>query len=522
MPGDAADPLEAGGRIYHEGKLPSGEALRATVEGDVPVSAQQLVCAKCHRRSGMGSSEGGTIIPPINGTALFAPKQAPRRELAGVRGPGPAQRPAYTPESLVRAIREGIDPNGGRLNRLMPRYQLSDDDAALLIGYLHTLSATRAPGVTDTEIHFATVVTPNADPAATQAMLSVLNAYVHDKNAQTRLETRRAGYSPWHKTWQYHAYRKWILHVWKLDGPPADWAAQLDRLYAKQPVFALLSGVGAQPWASVHTFCERRKVPCLFPNTDLPPPEGTDFYSVYFSAGLPLEAASVARHLRDHPVPASAGPVVQVFRDTDAGRRLAGEFKGRLSQQGRSGVRDRVIDGVPDAAYWQRLQREERPGVLVVWLPGEDLRHIGAIADSATMPARLYASATLVDFADLSGLPTSLRERTYLARRFALRDTLPRHMRRASAWLRAKHLPPGESRVQADTYFAATVAGDALAHIRGNFYRDYFMERIEHMLDNAVWTSVYPDMSLAPGQRVASKGCYIVSLGADGATWIVP
>ena len=65
--------------------------------------------------------------------------------------------------------------------------------------------------------------------------------------------------------------------------------------------------------------------------------------------------------------------------------------------------------------------------------------------------------------------------------------------------------------------------------MQNNLYRDYFMERIEHMADRMTTKSVYPSVSMAPGQRFVSKGCYIVRLDAkskDGFTpvsdWLTP
>jgi hypothetical protein len=48
------------------------------------------------------------------------------------------------------------------------------------------------------------------------------------------------------------------------------------------------------------------------------------------------------------------------------------------------------------------------------------------------------------------------------------------------------------------------------------------------MVDRSVKTTQYPRLTLGPGERFASMGCYIVRPGASGATvvpvseWIVP
>jgi hypothetical protein len=50
------------------------------------------------------------------------------------------------------------------------------------------------------------------------------------------------------------------------------------------------------------------------------------------------------------------------------------------------------------------------------------------------------------------------------------------------------------------------MAAGALKGMCGFFVRDYLLERIEHMVDNATDISVYPRMSLAPDQRFVSRG----------------
>jgi hypothetical protein len=64
----------------------------------------------------------------------------------------------------------------------------------------------------------------------------------------------------------------------------------------------------------------------------------------------------------------------------------------------------------------------------------------------------------------------------------------------------------------ANAYFAVTKTADAIKHLRVNLIRDYFIEKMEHMVENTVFHSVYRHLSLGPGQRFASKGSRIVEL----------
>ena len=98
-----------------------------------------------------------------------------------------------------------------------------------------------------------------------------------------------------------------------------------------------------------------------------------------------------------------------------------------------------------------------------------------------------------------------------------------------NTWLDSRGLERGDSRIQADAYFAVMFLGRAMKHLKQNFSREFLIEVLEHALDNATFTSVYPRVSLGPGQRFASKGSYILELSNDEnpewqpvSDWIIP
>jgi len=102
--------------------------------------------------------------------------------------------------------------------------------------------------------------------------------------------------------------------------------------------------------------------------------------------------------------------------------------------------------------------------------------------------------------------------------------------RRTRAWVRGKGITPRHLRTEADTLFALTAANVALKHMIDHFSRDYFIERLEHYAEYALSPSVYPRLSLGPGQRFAAKGAQIVGVVPGSPTpvlearsdWIVP
>ena len=54
--------------------------------------------------------------------------------------------------------------------------------------------------------------------------------------------------------------------------------------------------------------------------------------------------------------------------------------------------------------------------------------------------------------------------------------------------------------------------------MRSEFYRDYFLEGFDMMIDQNYAVAVYPRLSFGQGQRYAAKGCYIVQLTGDDIT----
>jgi mono/diheme cytochrome c family protein len=530
----AANPADVGSlpgqRIYRDGILPSGAPLRATVQQGVVLSGADAACVKCHRRSGLGGSEGRNNIRPIAGRLLFSqPELARPVATGGGAGARVAGRPAYTEATLTRALREGFDPAGHALDPLMPRYTLSDAEVAQLRTYLGALSSEPAPGVSDTAIHFATIIAPGVGPEKPQAMLDVLRAFVGDKNGGTRKETRRREVG---REQMYRAYRTWVLHSWELTGPPETWREQLAAYYRRQPVFAVIGGIGGGSWQPVHAFCEAFELPCVFPDVDYPDVTGTGYYPLYFSRGITLEAEVLAKHLLETGQPGKPGTVVQVYRDNALGRLPAQVLREVLQRKGKDGIS--IIDyPLADASrmpveFLAKLSGNERPNVLVVWLDTADLK---ALEFAGAPPAGLeeiYVSASLSAMRR-PDLPEHWLSKLRMVYPFDLPTSRAQRLARMKVWLRARNIPLADERTQANAFFAATVTGDAVSYLGENFSRDYFIERIEQMTQTSLSPSIYPHLSLGPGQRFASKGGYVVgfSPGEGGVPvaigeWLIP
>jgi GGDEF domain-containing protein len=510
-----AQPLADGQTLYLEGRLPDGSALVGQRAGGVRVEGRQAACVTCHRRSGYGSAEGRRLIPAITGEYLFRPKAQTLEQTDLRLHQGYAHdREPYDDASLARVIREGRRPDGATLDYLMPRYDLGAADMRQLIDYLKGLSSQAAPGVEAETLHFATIIAPDAEPQRRQAMLDVLEKFFADRSAFNRGQSRRMQVASEN---MFRTTRKWRLHVWQLDGPAESWPAQLQRRLAEQPVFAVISGL-ARDWAPVHAFCQAQKLPCLLPNTDLPVVAEADFYPVYLHAGVRLEAQLAAQALADNKA-----PVLQVYREGDVGSAAAGQLAAALAGQGIASRQLALPAADAGDALQQALQQLKAEERLLLWLRRDDIQRLPAAPPAA---AALLVSSIMAG-EDAAVFPPAWRAALQLLYPYDLPGQRKVRMQILQNWLRHKQLAVTDLRLQADTYVAASVLADSIDGLNGVFNRDYLLERLESMLSQRVQNAHYPRLGLAPGQRFASKGGYVVRQDGQGqwsseADWMAP
>ncbi|NOS75092.1 MAG: cytochrome C [Methyloglobulus sp.] len=518
-----AQTQDIGKQIYLTGHTSSGEAIQAIVGGNAPVNGDQFSCVSCHRRSRLGSSEGGKQVPPLTATALFKPAQ-----MSVTRGVLPkafkhsgSTRIPYTEESLAKAIREGVDPSGRKLDPLMPRYALDADAIAALTAYLETDPSSN-PGVDEASLHFATVITEGVDPVKRKAMLDILAGYFQDKNADTRHNTKRAKFSAYK---MYQVYRKWELHVWELKGDESTWPTQLEDYYRSQPVLAMVGGLSASGWQPIHQFCEQFEVACLFPNTDVPVISESDFYTTYFSKGLTLEAETLASHLKNINSKAKNLRIIQVYRGNGQNAVPAKALREALQKTDSFNLQDIAIaDSQPlTPKFWDDQMKKLGNGILVLWLNKEDLENLNKLPSGITT---VYGSANLID-GQIQKLSDTTKANLYLIYPWELPDTKEPRLMRVKSWLKSKQIPFVDEHLQANTFFSVQILGEVITHLLDNFSSAYIVERVEGMLGTLSSRSIYPHLSLGAGQRFASKGSYIVKVSHDGhlvpvEDWIIP
>jgi hypothetical protein len=293
-------------------------------------------------------------------------------------------------------------------------------------------------------------------------------------------------------------------------------------------------------------------------------------YAFYFSRGVVLEAEVLARYLKDQGK--TPQHLVQIYRDTDVGRAASQALTHALEGSAVT-VENRALKADGDAGDELRsaLSSIKENDLVMFWLRLNDVAILEKMKPVAG--AKNYFSAHLgnpehgISSADWNA-----------SSRWVYPYELP-ELRQANLayfrmWLNMSKVPLVDEAMQSEVFFSLNYFTDTVSEMLNNMYRDYLLERAENMLNkregskaeqenrdrgmlgrpgdmamrlgtntrdesvriqipgdqNAVksrGTTIYPRMSLGPGQRFASKGGYIVHF-AEGnklvaeSAWIVP
>lgn len=485
--------LRLGEAMYRTGTLPSGQPMIALVQGDIEISGQILTCANCHMRSGLGSYEGGVTTLPTNGAKLYSPLtngyDLPSTSM-GYR-PLEAPRPAYTDETLAEALQGGIDPAGRELSRTMPRYTLDDREMEIMIFYLKNLSSKLSPGATNEVLRLATVVSEDVPAADRKSMLDAMNSFI------TRFP------------------RKLTLDVWELTGPQDTWPEQLERQYRQQPVFVMLGGLVKGSWQPIHTFCEQNSIPCILPITDLPVISPNDVYTLYFSKGYYQEGEAAAKYLAHVLELPADKQVVQIIDESDEGRALAQGFTDSWKKFGSSPAIDKTITASETTGvdFWRNLAAKHPDAVLLLWLGQDQLAGIESLGELRERPSMLFVSSTMLGDS-FKAIPDNIRNFTNITYQYGLTEERKRVLTSVHQFWRGRGVKTTNMAIAEKVYSQISLFSLAFGGLKGNRYRDYFLDLIDMTEDQTGYSARYPRMSFGPGQRYTSKGCYIVALGA--------
>jgi ABC-type branched-subunit amino acid transport system substrate-binding protein len=237
-----------------------------------------LPCAGCHGRDGKGRAEGGVKPTNIVWENLTKP-------YGGIAESG-RKYDTYDEYTFLRAVNEGIDSSGNKLDSSMPRYNISRQDAGDLVAYLKVIADDFDPGITDGEIIIGTLQpTQSYQKKVASAMISVINAQFDEVNKSGGLYGRHLKL----KVVGYEDRQSFIGATSKLIGD--------------DKVFALLGTFSASADQALTDMVEEAEILSVGPYTQFPTAKGGQHhYTFYMHGGLDSQVGVLTKRIGEQAV----------------------------------------------------------------------------------------------------------------------------------------------------------------------------------------------------------------------------
>ena len=155
--------------------------------------------------------------------------------------------------------------------------------------------------------------------------------------------------------------------------------------------------------------------------------------------------------------------------------------------------------------------------MLLLWLRPGDVAALGKLPSGVSTVLMSGRMGGL----DNSPVPAEWRAVTRMTYPFDLPERRRIRVDYPLGWFMIRKIPVVAEQVQADTYLVCSLVSDTINRMVDTFVRDYLVERVEQTVEHRIITGYYPRLALAPGQRFASKGGYIVRFAEGAGTRVV-
>jgi len=202
---------------------------------------------------------------------------------------------------------------------------------------------------------------------------------------------------------------------------------------------------------------------------------------------------------------------VQIVRNSQEGLALAVGFQETWRSFGRKSPMTVYLKPGEEISTetLTRISANKKPSVKILWdgplaLAGLDrLTSIGNAQTSYIISAGYLGK-------DIRTLKEQQRQSTYITYPYRI-PKVATDFRPSSMGMGTKSFSADATKIENQSYAIIEILTMALMDMKGNYYRDNFLDVIGMIMDQEV--PLYERLSFGPGQRYASKGCYIVQLG---------
>lgn len=499
--GDAA----RGRLIYWEGQDGTSaemQVLLGVEEIEAPATA--FACVNCHAADGQGTAEGGVRPAPVTWEALTVARTS---ALTG------RPRPPYDTRALTRALRLGVNSAGERLHLAMPRYRLTDGQAADLIAFLKILGtdADSDPGVSNDTIKVGAALPLTGQFAAVgEAARTTLAAFFAEANGRGGVYGRR-----------------FELVVADSGGTPAGTLKATRELLESRGVFALVGSFEPPEGAGESgLYLKRKSVPLVGPLalSHVPPavPNPSLFYLLPTARH---QASALVEYIREEAVRSSgeargAIKLAVLNADDEFDREAAGGALAQLEvarvQAGAVGAQSRPLTlalsknyragEFAAAALAAELARAGAEYVLFFGNPSE-FAALARELERQQVNVRLSGLSLVVGREALS-LPPAQAARVLLAHPTPLPERAD--LSEFYALLRREGSGRDQLAFRAVAFAAAKVFTEGVKLGGRRLSRAGLVRSIEQLQDFK--TGVLPPLTFGPNRRMGVTGAYIVGV----------
>lgn len=487
-----------GKQIYLKGETEGGEIIAVLGSGDLELPASSFPCSNCHGLRGEGSKEGGIQPPALDWASLSSPYRSllTRNE----RGP-------YTDVSLARAIRDGVDSNGGRLHPGMPRYKMAAAQMADLISYLRKIGnePDADPGLSDDEIRIGAALPMSGALARVgEDIKAALAACFAETNTKGGVYGRRIA-----------------LVAEDSQGNAAGTAQATKKLVEQDKVFALLGSFEPQGSEETNEYLRRSEVPLIGPVTLSPrtPPVPNRFV-FYLLPSFGEQARSLVDFVgmdQTRPKGRPARRVAVVYTDSDFDHDALSGLRSQSKIYSMQIVAEQSYRaGALSAAATVELLVPKKPDYIFFFGGGDDLISFAAEMVRANLDSGLLSSSVMTGRMSFS-LPPAVAARTYLA--YPLSPPERADFSEFLAVMQNAGVSLRSAAFQTVAYAAARIFVEALKKSGRQISRAALVNSLEQLQD--FQTGVIGPVTFGPNRRVGAAGSFIVGIDLGKKQYVV-
>ena len=489
-----------GREIYLAGTSKGPDIKLVLANADLEMPATSFPCASCHGEDGRGMREGGLVPPPIRWQDLSRPAEV---ELTG------RKRSAFTPETIRKAIRDGIDPDGVPLHPGMPRYKMTSEQFDDLEAYLKVLGKEEGldAGVKPDRLRWGTVIPMTGALASTgESIREALQAW------SQQVSTRGI----------YGRSIEWVFE--DTESTAAGTLAALERV-TDQDVFALVSCHIAPDTSGVEELLARKQIPMVGPVMATPRPSDPPFPWIYY---LLPSTYHQARAMVEYICAKDLSSSPKIALVSQGGPRFEDAHAGIIEQLGIFGVKP-VVEIAPAVDHFDPIRisdalQDSIADHVVVLASGSKTVQLCQRLDALDSKLEVFTIGSVLG-RDAFLLPDSIGARTFI--------TYPSVVDRRKSdltWLLYLARDTGfkieNSAVQGAALAASMLIQDTIERCGRRLSQKNFIEELEKT--QVFRTGLAPPLTFSPSRHVGSIGSHVMRVNIKESRfepvsrWLIP